>query len=191
MTYFIAHDSANRIQFACHVEDTDGVPALTPMPHRGLIFRRCSGLFLLTAPTPTHEARWLDDRPQWIETADLPALKLRKRAEITQDRLAADADHFVYQGKAVRSAEKDILDLLIADARWNKGKPANWPGGWLAIDNSYVIISTKEQWDAFFIAMYDAGIDNFMWSQQLKARVLAAQAPDDLAAIQWTAPTSP
>ena len=186
MTQHIAHDGAGRILFLCDCPD-----GLTPMPSGGRIYRPWSEPFPLTPPTPTSEARWADDRPQWFETADLLAIKARKRAEITQDRLAADADHFVYQGKAVRSAEKDILDLLIADARWNKGKPANWPGGWLAIDNSYVIISTKEQWDAFFVAMYDAGIDNFMWSQQLKARVLAAQTPDDLATIQWAAPTSP
>lgn len=141
--------------------------------------------------SPTEVLHLIDGAEQWVETADLPALKLRKRAEITRDRLAADADHFEYQGKAIRTAEKDLFDILIADARWNKSKPANWPGGWLAVDDSYVLIDTKEEWDAFFIAMYDTGIFNFFWSQQLKARVFAAQAPEELATIRWAAPTSP
>lgn len=130
----------------------------------------------------------IDGKKKWVETADIPALKLRKRSEITQKRLAADADRFTYQGKEIRTAEKDILDLLISDARWNKGKPLNWPGGWLTIDNSYVAISTKAEWDAFFVAMYDAGISNFQRSQQLKARINAASTPEEIAAITWNQP---
>lgn len=120
------------------------------------------------------------------DTSDsLDALKARKRAEITQDRINADADHFTYQGKSIRTADKDMMDLLVADARWNKGLPSNWPGGWKAVDDTYVAIGTKDDWDAFFIAMYDAGISNFDHSQKLKAQLDAATTPEDVAAVKW------
>lgn len=112
-------------------------------------------------------------------------LKDRKRAEITRQRLAADGDHFEFQGKQIRTADKDMLDLLVADARWRKGKPANWPGGWKAIDDTYVRIDLVEEWDAFFVAMYDTGIDNFMHSQALKAALEAATTPSEIQAITW------
>jgi hypothetical protein len=116
----------------------------------------------------------------------LESMKDRKRAEITRDRLAADADHFIYMGKAIRTANKDMTDLLVTDARMSKGMPANWPGGWKAIDNSYVIISTLEAWDTFFVAMYDAGIGNYNRSQELKALIEEATTIEQLTAISWT-----
>lgn len=124
----------------------------------------------------------------WVETATLAQLKEYKTAEITSQRLAADSDHFVYQGHAIRTADKDMFDLLIANARIMMSAPqmpTNWPGGWKDINNSYLIISTVDQWKAFFIAMYDTGIVNFMYSQQLKAMIFAAQTPEAVAAINW------
>jgi len=118
---------------------------------------------------------------------DLSTLKAQKTAEITQARLAADADHFVYQGKAIRTAEKDMNDLLVSDARISKGvgMPPNWPGGWKAVDNSFVQIASVDEWNAFFTAMYDAGIANFMHSQDLKAKIAAATTPEEVNAITW------
>jgi hypothetical protein len=131
-------------------------------------------------------------------TLSLAQLKDKKRAEITRDRLLADADHFDYSTtnaegeqivKAIRTADKDMTDLLVADARISKctdgGMPSNWPGGWKAIDNTYVMISDRETWDAFFITMYDAGISNFSHSQTLKAALEAATTPEEIAALHW------
>lgn len=142
-------------------------------------------------PTPTSVLHCIEGAVVWVETASLAEIKAAKSAEITRERIATDSDHFTYQGQggqslSIRTADKDMFDLLIADARISKGgMPPNWPGGWKAIENSYVPISTVEQWNAFFIAMYDAGIDNFNHSQQLKARISAATTPEQVAAIHW------
>jgi hypothetical protein len=136
-------------------------------------------------PSKTARMVWDGVAAVWEETASLDELKVAKREEITAQRLLADADHFIYAGKAIRTADKDMMDLLIADARIRKGFPINWPGGWKAIDNSYVPITTIAEWDAFFIAMYDTGIDNFNHSQGLKMQIDAATTPEEVAAIQW------
>ena len=137
------------------------------------------------------DSPFVDGQRVMDQAITLDVVKDRKRAEITAERLAADADHFTYLGKDIRTADKDMVDLLVADARWNKGLPANWPGGWKAIDNSYVVISTKDEWDAFFIAAYDAGILNFKRSQELKALIDAATTADEVAAVSWTSQIVP
>lgn len=121
-------------------------------------------------------------------TQTLDAMKARKRAEITQARLTADSDYFVYNGKAIRTADKDMFDLLIADSRMSKGLPANWPGGWKAVDDTYVPITSIAEWDAFFVAMYDTGVANFRRSQQLKTMLAEATTPEEVAAIKWETP---
>lgn len=137
--------------------------------------------------TPTKVLHFIEGAEKWVETATLDQLKEAKQAEITRARIATDSDRFVYQGLSIRTADKDMFDMLIADARISKGQgmPPNWPGGWKAIENSYVLISTVAEWNTFFIAMYDAGINNFNHSQQLKARISAATTPEQVAAISW------
>lgn len=141
------------------------------------------------APSDTAVLHVLDGNLQWVETATLEEVRQRKRQEITACRIAADNDHFVYQDKMIRTADKDMFDLLVADARINKctdGKmPPNWPGGWKAMDNSYLPISSPDAWNAFFIAAYDAGIGNFMKSQSLKQQIDSATTFQEIEAIKW------
>lgn len=190
MTQFLAIDSEDRIAFACGQPDAPdlvGPAAPTPPDADGYRFIPWQDpVALSAAPTPTSELRCVDDAPQWVETAPLAAIKERKRAEITAARLTADADHFTYQGVKIRTADKDMTDLLVADARISKGQgmPPNWPGGWIGVDG-IVQISTKEEWDPFFVAMYDAGISNFMYSQQLKAEIEDAATTEQVLAISW------
>lgn len=138
------------------------------------------------APSDTSVLRLIDGAIVWAETATLEQIKARKRAAITAQRLALDGDHFTYLGHAIRTADKDMFDLLVADARISKGvgMPANWVGGWVGI-NSVLPIATREEWDAFFIAMYDTGIENFMHSQHVKALIDNATTAEDVEAIQW------
>jgi hypothetical protein len=145
-------------------------------------------------PTDTSRLHFVDGLIQWVETATLDELKAKKREEITQQRLAADGDHFLYLDKAIKTADKDMFDLLLTDGRMNKcpdrTMPANWVGGWKAIDNSYLVIPTRDAWDAFYIAMYDAGISNFRHSQDLKAQIDAATTAEDLTLISWETPAA-
>lgn len=134
-------------------------------------------------------AYWIDGEVVWRIDIPIEELKTRKRAEITAARIAADSDKFTYQGKAIRTADKDMFDLLLTDGRISKcpagEMPPNWLGGWKAIDNSYLALPTRADWDAFYIAMYDAGIDNFRHSQELKAQLEAATTVEEVAAIVW------
>lgn len=174
----------------CDPADFAGVPDARPFPHDGWIYYAWQERVDFGAqPTPTSELRWVDGAPAWVETASLEDLKSSKRAEITAARLAADGDRFVYMDKEIRTADKDMFDLLLTDGRIGKcapgTMPAKWPGGWKAIDNSYLPIPTREDWDAFYIAMYDAGIDNFNHSQELKAVIDQAETAEQVAAINW------
>lgn len=137
------------------------------------------------APSATHRLHWTGQTHSWIQTASLAQLKQAKRDEITRQRIAADTDRFTYGGKEIKTADKDMFDMLIANARMSKGMPSNWPGGWKTMDNSYVPIATVAAWDAFFIAMYDAGIVNFQRSQFLKGKIETATTAAEVEAITW------
>jgi hypothetical protein len=129
-------------------------------------------------------------------TASLEVLKLRKSNEITADRLKADADHFMYSytdsegnivSKDIRTGNKDMVDLLTTNSYVTLfGEfDEDWPGGWKAIDNTYVQIATIDQWKDFFKCMYKTGIANFKKSQLLKAQIEAATTLEEVAAINW------
>lgn len=146
-------------------------------------------------PSESHKLLWPAEAPApgWVETLTLEQLKLRKRAEITAQRLRADADHFVYLEKAIRTADKDMIDLFCTNgyiALFGEFD-ADWPGGWKAIDDSYLIISTIDEWKAFYRVMYRTGIANFRKSQELKARIDAATTSGEVEAIQWAATPEP
>lgn len=129
-------------------------------------------------------------------TISLTLAKSRKIAEITAARLKADADHFIYTytdangaaiTKDIRTGNKDMIDLLTTNSYVTLfGEfDEDWPGGWKAIDNSYVPISTVDQWKDFFKCMYKTGIANFKKSQTLKAEIEGATTLETVAAINW------
>jgi len=129
-------------------------------------------------------------------TISLELMKVRKIAEITAARLRADADHFIYSytdsngdtvSKDIRTGNKDMIDLLTTNSYITLfgDFDEDWPGGWKAIDNTYVQITTVEQWKDFFKRMYKTGIANFKKSQLLKAQIEAATTLEEVQAINW------
>ena len=129
---------------------------------------------------------------RWVETTQPPgdnlaALKAAKNEQINQWRLEANASSFEYQGKrfAVDRLSKD--DIVGANGEINNlgALPAGWPGGWKAIDNTYIAITTVEQWRAFYSAMFAQGNANFARAQTLKALVANAATADEVQAIEW------
>jgi hypothetical protein len=129
-------------------------------------------------------------------TQSLESIKQRKLFSITQARLNADADHFIYSytdasgntvSKDIRTGYKDMVDLLTTNSYITLfgDFDADWPGGWKAIDNTYVQISTVDQWKDFFKCMYKTGIANFKKSQLLKAQIDAATTAEEVNAINW------
>lgn len=146
-----------------------------------------------SAPNSTSRLRFIDGAPVWEDNATLEQIKLRKRAEITAQRLRADADHFTYMDKAIRTADKDMIDLFSTNGyvALFGAFDDDWPGGWKAIDDSYLLISTVDEWKAFYKAMYRTGIANFHKSQSLKAQIDAATTAEEVEAVQWAAAPEP
>lgn len=176
-------------------EDPDEGPPSLPV-YIGVECAYVGTTFAWNQPSPTHKPTWPPGATSivWVETLTIDQLKVARKAKITADRIAADTDHFTFTyndstgasvSKEIRTADKDMFDVLVADSRIKKGFPLNWPGGWKAIDNSYVPISSVEQWDVFFIAMYDAGIANFNHSQALKNDIDNATTAEQIDAIVW------
>ncbi len=138
-------------------------------------------------PSTTSKLKLVEGELVWAETLSLSEIKAAKTAEITAERLLVDGDHFVYGGKSIRTADKDIFDMLIANSRitMSNSLPSNWPGGWKTIDNSYIPISSVSEWNSFFITMYDTGINNFYHSQSLKSAIANATTIAEVQAIVW------
>ena len=117
----------------------------------------------------------------------LQALKAAKNAEINAARLAANFSTFVHAGKAIACdpLSRSDIDGTNGYVALNGALPAGWPGGWKAVDNSYVGIPDVAAWKSFYASMFAAGNANFAHAQVLKGQLAAASTPAEVAAIQW------
>jgi hypothetical protein len=185
--HFLEIDPDNIIVAMHRIDWPDEGPPPMPEVLEGNRAEALSEAISMTGPTATSRPRWRDGAVVWEETATLEELKAAKRAEITRERLAADADHFMYQDKAIRTADKDMIDLFSTNgyvALFGEFD-ASWPGGWKTIDNSYLPIATVDEWKPFYKAMYCTGIANFRKSQELKAAIDAATTAEQVNSITW------
>lgn len=105
-----------------------------------------------------------------------------KRYQINLARELADVGVFEYQGKHFDASEKSQRKLyaiasLIALLKLEPSDPMPsdsddpWPGGWLAEDNSAIIITTVSDWTPFYQALVKQGTHNHNYAQSLKAQV--------------------
>lgn len=124
--------------------------------------------------------------------ADPPAptladLKAAKNAEINAARLTANRSTFAHGGKVFACDELSRSDIDGANGMIaNLGAlPPGWPGGWKAVDNNYLPITTVAEWKAFYGSMFAAGATNFARAQELKTALAAATTPAQVAAIVW------
>ena len=117
----------------------------------------------------------------------LQALKSAKNAEINAARLAANQSTFTHAGKQIAC---DLLSRSDIDGTngeiLNRGAmPDGWPGGWKAVDNSYLTIADVLAWKDFYSSMFATGNANFAHAQTLKATLEAATTAEQVAAITW------
>lgn len=131
---------------------------------------------------------WLWDGEQFTPPAvDLSGLKREKNAEINAARLTANFSTFTHAGKAIACDQLSRSDIdgtngLVA---LYGSLPPGWPGGWKAVDNTYVAIATVADWKAFYASMFAAGNANFAHAQALKTQLDAATTAEQVAAIVW------
>lgn len=120
-------------------------------------------------------------------TAELGALKAAKNEEINAARLAANFSTFTHAGKAIACDQlsRSDIDGTNGFVALYGALPPGWPGGWKAVDNTYVAIATVADWKAFYASMFAAGNANFARAQALKGLLAAADTAEAVAAIRW------
>lgn len=118
---------------------------------------------------------------------DLAPLKAAKNDEINAARLAANFSTFQHAGKAIACDQlsRSDIDGTNGFVSLYGSLPPGWPGGWKAVDNTYVPIASVNDWKAFYASMFAAGNANFAKAQALKAQLDAATTAEQVAAIVW------
>lgn len=117
----------------------------------------------------------------------LEELKAAKNDEINAARLAANFSHFEHAGKQIACDQlsRSDIDGTNGFVALYGALPPGWPGGWKAIDNTYVAIADVTDWKAFYASMFAAGSANFARAQALKDALAAADTAAEVAAIGW------
>lgn len=145
----------------------------------------------LCIPADTGGIGWLWDgeslTPPPVPKVPLDDLKAAKTAEINAARLAANLSTFTHTGKQIACDQlsRSDIDGTNGFVALYGALPPGWPGGWKAVDNSYVLIADVAAWKGFYASMFAAGNANFARAQALKALLAAAATAEDVAAIQW------
>lgn len=130
-------------------------------------------------------ADWTGDLP--VPVVDLAPLKTQKNDEINAARLKANFTSFTHAGKVVACDElsRSDIDGTNGYVALNNAMPPGWPGGWKAVDNTYIPISTVADWKAFYLSLFAAGNANFAKAQSLKATLASATTAAQISAIVW------
>lgn len=117
----------------------------------------------------------------------LADLKARRNADINRWRLEANKTQFTHNGKVIACDElsRGDIDAVASSIALTGSFPAEFPGAWKAVDNSYILLPTIESFKAMYASMTAQGTANFNRSQQLKTALAAATTQADIDAIVW------
>lgn len=140
--------------------------------------------------SPTEQLWISNGELHWVETAPLELIREAKNAEINKTRESVNGTTFTFRGKAIRcrTLDRSDIDGTNGYVALFGAFPEGWVGGWKAADNTYVAISTIDDWKAFYKAMVDTGNANFRYAQQLKGKLALAATSEEIAAIKWETP---
>lgn len=118
---------------------------------------------------------------------ELQSAKSAKNIEINNCRLLANTTTFTYQDKlfACDTLSRSDIDGVNGYVALFSALPQDFPGGWKAVDNSFMTINTVEEWKSFYTAMVAEGTANFIKAQNLKSLLANAQTLAEIQAIQW------
>lgn len=118
---------------------------------------------------------------------DLDALRTAKNDEINAERERRTFDTFEHQGKVIScdALSRSDIDGISGYVALNGVFPAIWPGAWKCADNTYLPITTIDEWKAFYTSMVEAGSALYAHAQELKAALAKATTADEIAAIHW------
>lgn len=146
-------------------------------------------------PTPTSRLRYLgaEVAPEWEETATFDAIKAGKTAEINAAKEAANRDYFMFRGARIQADASSMLEIMTTNgwvALTGDFHPG-FPKAWKTADNGYVPIPDVAAWREFYGAIAATGQANFDYAQTLKAQLVDATTPEQIAAITWGAGPQP
>lgn len=131
--------------------------------------------------------RLVNGAPVWQESRTIEQVKAAKAAWVNSAREVANASYFTFAGRqiSVDRLGKDDISGVSQEVALTGALPANFPGGWKTVDNSYVAIPDVATWRLFIQAMVAQGTANFLRAQTLKAQIALAETFEDIEAIQW------
>lgn len=123
----------------------------------------------------------------WEDSRSLGDAKLSKGVYINRARALANQTSFTYLGKQVAcdALSRSDIDGVNGEVSLTGQLPANWPGGWKCMDNTYVAIADVATWVQFYQAMTAQGTANFSKAQQLKAAVASSTTIVEVDAVVW------
>ena len=119
--------------------------------------------------------------------AQLAAAKAEKHAEINAARLGANTSTFTHAGKVIACDQlsRSDIDGTNGFVTLYGALPPGWPGGWKAVDNTYLPIADVAAWKAFYTSMFAAGAANFAKAQALKASLDTATTLAQVRGVVW------
>ncbi len=122
-----------------------------------------------------------------VAAKNLEQARLARDAYVNEARMSANFSAFPHAGKAFacdRLSRSDI-DGINGYVALHGAFPPGWPGGWKAVDNTYLTMPDVAAWRDFYGAMVATGSGNFAKAQALKARIASATTQAELDAIVW------
>lgn len=134
-----------------------------------------------------YPAHWDNDLMEWVDERTLENSKQVANRRINEDRLTANQAGFTYLDKhfSTDALSRSDIDGIANYVSLNNSLPVDWVGGWKAVDNTYLEITTVQEWKDFYAAMVSVGTANFVKAQALKAQIVAATSVEELEAIVW------
>lgn len=147
-------------------------------------FRVENGALVTLPPRPSQHHVFNYATKQWEDPRTLADHKAVKNDAINEGRSRANQTSFTYEGKQIAVDQLSRGDIDGAHGDWLIGNvPADWPGGWKTMDNTYVAIPDQATWFLFYKAMTAQGTANFVHAQTLKAQLAAATTPEEVEAV--------
>lgn len=135
------------------------------------------GLEVIPDPEPTPEEL----------AAQLTAAKTAKNLQINVWRANANQTSFTHLGKTIAcdALSRSDIDAVAGSIALAGAFPVGFPNAWKAIDNTYLMIPSVNDFKDMYASMTLRGTINFGHSQDLKTALASATTIEQVDAITW------
>lgn len=142
---------------------------------------------VLKQSTPTYPAKWDDLTMSWEDQRTINSMKIEKNTEINYEWDKSNQSGFEYLNKVFSTdpSSRSDIDGINGYIAIYGVFPDNWIGIWKAKDNTFITMSTVEEWKSFYSAMVSKGTANYLKAQTLKTTLKDAETYQDIEDIHW------